>query len=284
VPILSPDARATLAAQLKDVEGLVETATESLNIAKTNLDRAQKLVADKLGGAAVLIDAKGQYDLAKKTLSGHEARKKTLSQVITEADSGGSSVLTIKATAAGMIQNVHAQPGQQVAAGAALYEVVVLNPLWVKAQVFVGDFPKLDLNRTADIGGLADLPGAEGNRPAKPAAAPPAADPLAATVHVFYEVANHDGVFRPGERVAVTVPMRGDDQCLTVPKSALVRDPSGGVWVYEQVADHKYARRHVMVERVVGNVAVLISGPKPGGKVVTDGATELYGTEFGGGK
>jgi hypothetical protein len=38
-----------------------------------------------------------------------------------------------------------------------------------------------------------------------------------------------------------------------------------------------------MVDRTVGDLAVLASGKlKPGAKVVTDGAAELFGAEFGG--
>jgi RND family efflux transporter MFP subunit len=284
VPILSPDARATLAAQLKNLEGQVKTTQEQSGIAKTNLDRAEKLRKGDLVSAAALVDAKAQYDLAKKQLEAAEGQRDTLARVIAEAEAGGSGVLTIKATASGMIQNVHAQAGQQVAAGAALFEVVGLDPLWVKAPVYVGDMPKLNTNRPADVGGLADVPGASGSRPGKPVPAPPSGDPLAATVNVFYEVANKDGLFRPGEKVAVTLPLRGTDESLTVPKASLYRDYHGGTWVYEQVADHKYARRHVLVDRVVGDVAVVVSGPKPGAKVVTDGAAELFGAEFGGSK
>ena len=57
-----------------------------------------------------------------------------------------------------------------------------------------------------------------------------------------------------------------------------------GTWVYVKTGDHAYTRKRVQVERKVGGLAVLASGPKPGEKVVTDGAMELFGAEFGGGK
>jgi hypothetical protein len=38
-----------------------------------------------------------------------------------------------------------------------------------------------------------------------------------------------------------------------------------------------------MVAAVVGEQAALASGPPPGASVVTDGAAELFGTEFGAG-
>ena len=58
----------------------------------------------------------------------------------------------------------------------------------------------------------------------------------------------------------------------------------GGSWVYENVGFHSFARRRVFVDRIVGDLAALTSGPKPGAKVVSTGAAELFGTEFGGTK
>ena len=112
--------------------------------------------------------------------------------------------------------------------------------------------------------------------------APPLGDFLAATVNVFYEVSNADGRLRPGERVGVTLPLKGDEDSLAVPRAALIRDIHGGAWVYEKIKPHAYARKRVLVDRVVGDLAVLASGPKAGSEVVTVGAAELYGAEFGG--
>ena len=43
-------------------------------------------------------------------------------------------------------------------------------------------------------------------------------------------------------------------------------------------------RRPVEVRDVVDRVAVLARGPAPGTRIVTAGAAELFGTEFGPGK
>ncbi|MBX6313664.1 MAG: efflux RND transporter periplasmic adaptor subunit, partial [Isosphaeraceae bacterium] len=119
---------------------------------------------------------------------------------------------------------------------------------------------------------------------ANPVPAPPTGDPLAATVDLFYEVENRDGSFRPGQRVGVTLPLRGERADLVVPRSALLRDFDGGAWVYEKIAPHKYARRRVRIDRIVGPLAALSAGPKPGTEVVAEGAAEVFGTEFGGSK
>ncbi len=133
------------------------------------------------------------------------------------------------------------------------------------------------------LGGLSAAPGVK-VRPAKPVTAPPAGDPMAATVFLYDEVENHDHALRPGQRVGVTLSLSGDEDSLVVPHSALIRDALGGTWVYESIAPHAYSRRRVVGDRVVGDRVALSSGLKPGARVVSQGAAELYGAEFGGQK
>jgi hypothetical protein len=64
----------------------------------------------------------------------------------------------------------------------------------------------------------------------------------------------------------------------------LLHDAYGGTWVYVVRAPRIYARQRVVVTDVTGNLAVLSQGPATGARVVTDGAAELYGVEFGAGK
>jgi hypothetical protein len=92
---------------------------------------------------------------------------------------------------------------------------------------------------------------------------------------------------RPGQRVGVTLtltPGSASERGLTVPLTALVRDMSGGSWVYERTDSVTFVRRRVEVSRVTSGQAILALGPKRGTPVVTMGAAELFGTEFGTGK
>ena len=281
VPILSPEARAQMAPLLIESEGQVKQAKEQLQIAKTRLDREESLLAQKVGNPAAVVDMKALYESAQTNLRVAESRRDTLAKVAADAGKGMMNVQAISSPASGVLQNMHAQAGQVVGAGAPLFEVAGLDPLWVKVPVYVGDRAKLAVDQPAEINGLADAPGAPGSRPGKPVKAPPAADPLARTVHVFYQIDNKDAAYRPGESVGVILPMKGEATSLVAPRASLLRDIYGGTWVYEKIADHTYTRRRVQVDRVVGDVAVLATGPAVGAKVVTDGAAEIFGTEFG---
>jgi hypothetical protein len=66
-----------------------------------------------------------------------------------------------------------------------------------------------------------------------------------------------------------------------VPVAALVYDDSGRVWVYTVSRPLTYVRQRVTVARIDGDLALLESGPAPGTAVVTVGAAELLGSEYG---
>jgi RND family efflux transporter MFP subunit len=282
VPIISPDVQATMAPLLIQAEGQVKQATDQLKIAKVNLDRAESLLRDRLGGNAALVDAKAQFDLAETNLRNAERNREILAKVTSDAAKGNFNAQEITAPAGGVIQALQALPGQKVQAGAPLFVVQILDPVWVRVPIFVGDLDNLAIDRDAMIGGVAGAPGAAAHK-GKPVAAPPSGDPIAGTVNVFYEVDNKDGRLRTGQRVGVTLPMQGEDESLTVPSASLIRDIHGNTWVYEQTGDHAFSRRLIMVDRVVGDLAVVAGGKiKAGARVVTSGAAELYGAEFGG--
>ena len=215
-----------------------------------------------------MIDARAQFDLAQTQLRNAERNRDMIAKVTAEAETGDFHAQAITAPTAGVMQALQVMPGQKVQAGAVLFSVQILDPVWVRVPIFVGDLAKLAIDRDAEISGVAEPPAPFA--PGKPVAAPPSGDPLAATVNVFYEVENKDGRLRTNQRVGVTLPLEGAVESLTVPRAALIRDIHGNTWVYEKTGDHAYSRRLIMVDRVVGDVAVIARGNlKAGAKVVT---------------
>lgn len=283
-PILSPEAQATLATTRVEAQGQVDQAEKTLAQAKIQLDRAERLRRDGLGGTGALTDAQAQYDIADSTLKAATSRRDALDRTIRGIEGGTLDALPVLAEADGSIKGVHVMQGQAVNAGAILFDIEALDKVWVRVPVYVGDRRVLDLAAEARVG---ELTGAKDDptKPARPLSeAPPSGDPLAATVHLYYELQNADHAFWPGQRVGVTLPLRGADEGLVVPHEALLHDYHGGTWVYERIAPRTYTRRRVRLDRIAGGDAVLFDGVGPGAEIVTAGAAELFGTEFGGGK
>lgn len=286
LPILPPEARATLGASRVDAEGLVKQEEVLVKNAKINYERAENLLRDKAGSAAALIDTKAQVDLAEARLKAATTRRDLLDQTIRDVTAGATGTLDITAPSDGLLRTVSVQPGQKVNGGAPLFEVVSVDPINVRVPVYVGDIAKLDINadaEVAEVGAVAEFGSGKTipTRPARRAVAPPSADALSVTADLYYEVENHDHVLIPNERVTVYVPLKSSAQGLVVPKSAIVTDYHGDAWVYEHIKPHVFARKRVSVDRLVGDQVILASGPKVGTKVAVTAVAELFGTDMG---
>jgi hypothetical protein len=148
--------------------------------------------------------------------------------------------------------------------------------LWVRVSAFAADLESLDRAAPALVRALG---GVGGGLRATPMNGPPSGDASAGTVDLYYAVPA--GGLRVGQRVAVDLPMRGAASGLLAPTSAIVRDIHGGEWVYVRVKPQVYERRRVELAAQSGGFAQITRGLAGGAEVVTAGAAELFGTEFG---
>ena len=65
-----------------------------------------------------------------------------------------------------------------------------------------------------------------------------------------------------------------------IPYAAVLYDANGASWVYTNPEPLVYVRQRITIDYIEGGVAVLVDGPASGVKVVTVGASLLFGTEF----
>jgi hypothetical protein len=66
-----------------------------------------------------------------------------------------------------------------------------------------------------------------------------------------------------------------------IPLTALIYDPEGKPWTYTLTAPRSYLREPVVIARIAGANVYLSDGPAVGTQVVTVGASELLGVEYG---
>ena len=78
-----------------------------------------------------------------------------------------------------------------------------------------------------------------------------------------------------------TAVIRRDGEQEVMPYAALLYDGEGKAFAYTSPKPLTFVRKEVTVERVDGDRVVLAEGPPAGTRVVTTGADEVYGTEFG---
>ena len=254
-----------------------------LDLAQARVKRAQRLLDDKAGSTRQLEDAQAQSASAKVTLEIAQARLELLKKGELDLAADGLSLLTIKSPVDGIIQEVHVAPGQTVTGTTAMLEITGIDPVWIKVPVYVGDLTTIDTKKPARVHSLADFVGSE-TQSAQLVAAPFSADPESITIDLFYELSNADLSYRPGQKVGVTLSLKDTKQSLVVPYSSILYDMYGSSWVYLNTEPQVYVRQRVELYHVLDELAVLSRGPAVGAKVVSAGAAELFGTEFGVGK
>ncbi|MFT4839849.1 MAG: cobalt-zinc-cadmium efflux system membrane fusion protein [Planctomycetota bacterium] len=291
-PLSDPVTAMTLARGLTEASGEIQKAETAQKAALVVLKRADELLADGAGSQEAVDSAQSAMDVATTTVRVTQERAKALADSMDDIEDGTRKPTIVRSPLAGILKDVRVAVGQAVASGAPLFTITDPRLVWVRVPVYLGILNDVDVARAVEVGDLGMRPG-QAIREAMPIAAPPTANALAATADLYYALDNTASAsknndsnlpLRPGQRVAVTVPLKSEQQSLTVPWQAVVHDVDGGTWVYVETAALTYRRSRIELLRVQDGKAVLGRGPAAGSKIVTDGAAELFGTEFGEGR
>lgn len=277
--------KATLATSQIDAERQVQSAKVQVEVLQIAYTRAAKLLRDQAGSQRAVDETQAQLQIAQEALKTAEARHKLLAAIDLDTDAGMQTPHDITAPVGGFLRGLHVASGETVAAGAPLFEVVTHDKLWIRVPIYAGWWRDVAEKEDALFTEFGEPQDAVPSR-ASPVEAPRSADPLATTVDLFYEMENDGGRLRPGQKLSVKLAMQGEEKSLVVPLAAIIYDIHGNAWVYEQTAERTYVRRRLLVRFVdhsqkSGPRAVVSSGIKEGAQVVTEGAAELQGTEFG---
>ena len=259
-----------------EAERAVREADARLTQTTQRAQRLEQLLKEGSASARSVEEAQAERTVAAAAA---EAAKKRLESV-SRLPVGRRGEMALTAPFDGYITELRAAGGQTIAAGAPVADVAQTTALWIRVPVFVGDLASLDTSQPATVAAL----GQETTGPwraARRVTGPPAANAAAASVDLFFELPGDGrGTTRPGERLAVRLPLKARERALVVPQSAVVYDLNGGTWVYEERGPHHFARRRVELGGPAGAGVIILRGLAEGVTVVTVGAAELYGTEF----
>lgn len=272
-PVISPqrDLRVTYEADVQSAKVRLDAATQQL-------ERARRLLRDLAGSQKNVEIAEQEFGQAK---AAHEVALQRLERLKTHPLESDID-MTIGAPESGVVRQLQASENQTVSAGAVLIEVADFSRVWVRVPVYAGDIDSVSRATSVRV---RDVDGQGPARQAVRVAAPPTADPLAVTADLYFELANADGQLRPGQKMTVLLPSRASPRKgIAVPVSAVLYDIQGGAWVYVAGAPHEYRRQRVELAQSEGVSAIVSRGLAAGVKVVSAGAAELFGTEFGAGK
>ncbi|MBK9266839.1 MAG: HlyD family efflux transporter periplasmic adaptor subunit [Polyangiaceae bacterium] len=260
-------------------EKSVAIASAQLATVKTKVERLEKLLAEGGASEKQLQEAQAERDVLQAELGAAQKRLTT----IRKAPLGADVSIALHSPRDGVVRSISVAPGQVVAAGAPLFEILGSPALWVRVSVYAGEAEFVVMESSAQISSVGRAASHANAVVALPVLAPPSADPLRSTVDFYYELPT-DTKRRPGERIVAFLRTKQTAEQLVVPFSALVFDAGGGSWLYVETKEHAYERRRVDVVRIENGRAILALGPAVDTRIVRTGASELFGVEFGVGK
>lgn len=286
-PLLAPTERLQISSARVDADAQVARAQVQQEAAELAFRRAERLLAAEVAGTKLVDEAKAQLDTAQAALRSSLAQRDAV--LGTPGRAGTMAMVTVEAPIDGVLREVRVTLHQQVSAGAPLFEVVADKPLWVRVQVPSTELAQLAAAAPAQVAALAAAPNSSSIL-AQPVQPSPLTTQSQHGLVDRYFVLPDSTALQLGQRVSVWLAHSEAEVSPVVPAASILYDPSGGAWLYERTAAQVFTRRHVEVVRMEDGLAVLsprslaTASLHVGSIVVTAGAMELYGAEFGTGK
>ena len=255
--------RRKLFQQEREAEARLEEATHDLG-------RSQRLYEKKAYSAKALESDELAQKVAAAQLEAIREQLKALQSVV-PASASPTSTYEVHAPISGTVVSVNKASGEQVVPGEPILEIVALDTVWVEAPIFEKDLGRLAKDfravfttaaypekefqgRLVDVGKVVD----EQSRTAK----------------AIFEVPNPSEQLSIGMQANLRLDAGRPVPVLLIPREALL-DNEGKKIVYVLLSGEEFERRDVVVGDEYGGKVAILSGIKPGERVVTQGAYQL---------
>lgn len=258
-PLLELDA-----AELGRARADLLTARAHAETARAAVERKRSLSSDTVS-AAELRAAEAELRAEEAEVAAAEAS--LVAYGAGTSPSGGAS-FALRAPVAGVVLSRDARRGEIVDPAHTLFRIADTSTLWLVVHAFERDALRVTPGVEADVTfaalpnrtftGAVSLVGAE-------------VDVGSRTVPVRLDVANPDGLLRPGMSGTARVPLASEAGVVSVPSAALQRLDDGWV-VFVPLAADRFVVRRVGRGRDLGDQVEVLSGLVAGETVVVDGA------------
>ncbi len=237
---------------------MLASQQEYLLALRAKHDLAQSSMESARGDAASLIEAARRrlelWDLSEAQIREVERTGKPIRSV------------TLYAPASGYIITRNAFPNQRITPETELYTLADLSHVWVLADVFEMDAPRVRLGQPAAVS-LSYSPGIR--MAGRVSYILPQVDPMTRTVKARIEVANRNLLLKPDMYADVEFAI-GTGRRLTVPSDAVV-DTGLAKTVYVDHGSGYFETRRITTGVTVGDRIEVLSGLRAGERVAASG-------------
>jgi HlyD family secretion protein len=279
---------ASLPEDLKKAELDLSTSRQALDAEQKLYDNRQYLYKEgalprkELDQAGVsLLQAKAQFQIADQHLAalqsiGKPQTTKSAAGQLTSARGkyeGAAAQLAyteIRSPIDGVVTERPGYPGETPPQGVPILTIMDTSSVIAKVHIPQEQAALIKVGNEATISGL-DISAVE----SKVSLVSPAVDPNSTTVEVWVETKNAVEALRPGSTVQVEIVARKVPNAITIPASALLTNPAGGMNIMIVGADHKAHQTEVEVGVRNPELVQINKGLAVGQTVVTVGAYGL---------
>lgn len=264
--LASVEDRALLQQQVAEARGAVQAA-------EAEQRRAELLVAERATPARRVEEAKRAVEIARAQLDAAQTRLTQRDETLqTGGAATGGNAFELRAPISGTVVAVSATPGAAYAEGAELFRIVQTGSVAIEVQVppSAGDVRML----VTDV--ALELPG----RPAPIAVRilrqthTGVIDPKLRAFVLRFEVANGDGRLMVGETGTAVLYLREQESVPVVPATAILTE-ANRPYLFVQVGGESFERRMVELGARDRDRVAVITGVKPGDRVVTRGTYDV---------
>jgi RND family efflux transporter MFP subunit len=260
------DDRATLAASVSE-------AQSSLEAARSEQARADRLLAEQAVPARRVEDAKRAVTVAEARLRAAEARLAQRDETLRSGSGAAAgNAFALRAPIAGRIIDVMATLGASYDEGAALFKIARTDAVELRADVPAADAARARRLTAVDL----ELPGRPDPVPLKfrHVHDPGVLDPTTRALALQMEVANPGGELLIGQAGTAILYTAGTERMPAVPKAAVLME-GGRPYVFVQTGGERFARRPIEIAARDGDVIGVKAGVKAGERVVIRGSYDV---------
>lgn len=242
-------------------------ALTNQELKEKSLKRAQLLYQHEVLAEKDLQAAQADYELSQEDVARAESRLRILG---IDA-SGTTAMFPLRAPNSGVVLDIGAASGEfskSLDAPAPLCTLADLNQVWVVGNVFEKDVQGIRLGSEAAVT-VSAYPGETWTGTV--AALGDEVDPNTRTLSLRVVLPNPRLKLKPEMFASLRV-LRMRTDGIRVPVSAVLRDGDDSGTVYVEMSAGHYDKRQVLLGTVQENQVVILSGLKPGERLVTQGA------------
>ena len=267
---------------LADYENAVRSSTAEIKLAQESYDRNKLLYEQKITAGKNLQTA--EHDLAVAKAAGENsvngtkaaltaARRKLLILGLNEATIDAlakrtdlAATFSLNSPIDGIVVERNATVGASVGTDANLFKIIDLSRVWIDADVFEKDLPRVRPGQEVKLTVTA-FP--QSTFSGKVIFVDSVVDPNTRTVKVRTEVANPDGRLKPDMFANVQIVTDVNRAAISIPQSAVLNDE--GKTIVFVAEGNGYQKRQVQAGIKNNDQVEIVDGLNAGDKVVVKG-------------